>query len=126
MRGVETLLVVEDEPQVQEMIRQVLLNQGYRVLTARDGVEALEVASEHKGPIDLLLTDVVMPRMSGWALAEQLRSTRPEMRVLYMSGYTEHALVDRRVSSEGLHFLSKPFDMETLTSKVREILDAES
>jgi two-component system cell cycle sensor histidine kinase/response regulator CckA len=123
VRGSETLLLVEDESEVRELVRDILLAQGYRVLAAQDGVEALQVAQEHEGPIHLLITDVVMPRMSGKALADQLRSSRPEMRVLFTSGYTDNAIVHHGVLDEGVHFLSKPFELEALARKVREVLE---
>jgi PAS domain S-box-containing protein len=123
-RGTETLLVVEDEPQVRELTCAILRAQGYQVLTARDGVEALQVAEAHEGPIHLLLTDVVMPRLSGKALADQLLLTRPEMRVLFTSGYTDNAIVHHGVLAAGIHFLSKPFEIESLARKVRDVLDA--
>jgi PAS domain S-box-containing protein len=122
-RGSETLLLVEDEDQVRELIGDILTAQGYQVLAANDGVEALQAAGEHEGPIHLLLTDVVMPRMSGRALADQLRSSHPEMRVLYTSGYTDNAIVHHGVLEEGVHFLSKPFELEALARKVRDVLD---
>jgi two-component system cell cycle sensor histidine kinase/response regulator CckA len=123
-RGSETLLLVEDESGVRELVRDILAAQGYRVLAAQDGVEALQVAGKHEGPIHLLVTDVVMPRLSGRALADQLRSGRPEMRVLFTSGYTDNAIVRHGVLEEGVHFLSKPFELETLARKVQEVLDA--
>ncbi len=122
-RGTETLLLVEDEPQVLELTRDILLDQGYQVLTAGDGIEALRVAEAHEGPIHLLMTDVVMPRLGGKVLADQLRSTRPEMRVLFTSGYTDDAIVYHGVLDEGVHFLSKPFEPEALARKVRDVLD---
>jgi two-component system cell cycle sensor histidine kinase/response regulator CckA len=123
-RGTETLLVVEDELQVRELTRDILLGQGYQVLTAGDGVEALRVAEAHEGPIHLLVTDVVLPRMSGKELADRLRTARPEVRVLYTSGYTDDAIVHHGVLAAGVHFLSKPFEIESLARKVRELLDA--
>jgi PAS domain S-box-containing protein len=122
-RGTETLLLVEDEDQVRDLIGDILTAQGYQILAANDGVEALQVAGRHVGPIHLLLSDVVMPRMSGRALADELRASHPEMRVLYTSGYTDNAIVHHGVLEEGTHFLSKPFDMETLAHKVRSVLD---
>jgi PAS domain S-box-containing protein len=122
-RGMETLLIVEDELPVRELTRDILLDHGYRVLAAGDGVEALRIAGEHEGPIHLLLTDVVMPRMSGRELANQLRDRRPETRVLFTSGYTDNAVVHHGVLVEGVHFLSKPFELEALVQKVREVLD---
>jgi two-component system cell cycle sensor histidine kinase/response regulator CckA len=121
--GTETLLLVEDESQGRELARDILQAQGYQVLTARDGVEALQVAEAHEGPIHLLLTDVVMPRLSGKALADRLLLARPEMRVLFISGYTDNAIVHHGVLAEGIHFLSKPFELEALARKVREVLD---
>jgi two-component system cell cycle sensor histidine kinase/response regulator CckA len=121
-----TLLVVEDETEVRELVRDILLAQGYRVLAAQDGMEALQVAQEHEGPIHLLITDVVMPRLSGKALADELRSSRPQMGVLYTSGYTDNAIVHHGVLDEGVHFLSKPFELEALARKVREVLERHS
>jgi len=123
-RGSETLLLVEDEPPVRELTRDILIAQGYRVLTAMDGEGALQVAKGYEGPIHLLLADVVMPRLSGRALADQLRSSRPEMRVLFISGYTDDAIVHHGVLAEGTNFLSKPFGLEALARKVRSVLDA--
>jgi PAS domain S-box-containing protein len=122
-RGSETLLLVEDETGVRELTKDILLAQGYRVLVAQDGVEALQVAQEHEGPIHLLITDMVMPRLGGRELADQLRSSRPKMRVLYTSGYTDNAIVHHGVLDEGVVFLSKPFELEALAHKVRDVLD---
>jgi signal transduction histidine kinase/CheY-like chemotaxis protein len=122
-RGSETLLLVEDEDSVREFTRDILVARGYRVLCAVDGEEALQVAKAHQGPIHLLVTDVVMPRMSGRALADRLQPGRPEMRVLYVSGYTDDAIVRHGVLAEGIQFLSKPFGMEALALKVRAVLD---
>ncbi len=121
--GTETVLVVDDDAQIREMIRDVLTAHGYRVLTAPDGVEALQVAAQYEGTIHLLLTDVIMPRLNGPALAEQLRPSRPEMQVLYMSGYTDDIVAHRGVL-EGADFLAKPLQLETLLRKVREVLDS--
>jgi PAS domain S-box-containing protein len=123
-RAAETVLLVEDEDRVRELIGDVLAAQGYRVLAANDGVEALQVAERHVGPIHLLLSDVVMPRMGGQALAEELRASHPEMRVLYTSGYTDNAIVHHGVLDEGTHFLSKPFELDTLVRKVHDVLHA--
>ncbi|MGQ9597782.1 MAG: ATP-binding protein [Anaerolineae bacterium] len=123
LQGSETVLVVEDEALVREMIRDLLTAHGYQVLTAQDGVEGLQIAQDHQGPIHLLLTDVVMPRMSGRILAEQLHLNRPETRLLYVSGYTGNEIAHRGVLEDSAHFLSKPFDPEALVWKVRDILD---
>jgi PAS domain S-box-containing protein len=124
-RGSETLLVVEDEAHVRGLMREILAAQGYRILTAGDGMEALRVAREHPDPIHLLITDVVMPRMSGRALADELQPLRPEMRVLYTSGYTDNAIVHHGVLDEGVHFLPKPFELEALAQRVRSVLDSD-
>lgn len=125
-RGSETLLLVEDEEAVRELTRDILMAQGYDVLTAEDGIDALHVAQAHKAPIHILVTDVVMPRMSGRALADQLKATHHDMRVLYISGYTDDAIVHHGVLDEAVHFLSKPFEVEELARKVRDVLDGVS
>jgi len=122
--GSETILLVEDEAAVRELVRRVLSEQGYQVLPAADGKEALPLADRHDGPIHLLLTDVVMPEMSGSQLAERLKAVHPETRVLYMSGYTENAIVHHGVLQAGLAFILKPCPTDVLVRKVREILDA--
>jgi len=123
-QGTETILVVEDEAAVRELIVRVLTAHGYQVLEARDGQEALQVSGQHGGSIDLLLTDVVMPRMNGAELNEQLRAARPEIRVLYMSGYTDNAIAQHGVLEPGVNLLPKPFSMEALIHTVRHVLDA--
>ncbi len=122
-RGTETVLVVEDEPAVRDLVRRTLVSAGYQVLAAADGHEALAVSERHDGDIHLVLTDVVMPRMSGKALADRLAAARPACRVLYMSGYTENAIVHHGVLKEGTQFLAKPFLAPQLLGKVREVLD---
>jgi PAS domain S-box-containing protein len=121
--GVETVLLVEDEEVVREMAMEILQECGYQVLQAKDGPEALRLAREHAGEIHLMLTDVVMPRMSGRELAEEIRPLRPDVRVLYMSGYTDDAIVHHGVLDEGTAFIGKPFSMQALARKVRETLD---
>ena len=96
---------------------------GYNVLEARHGAEALEISDRHQGPIHLMVTDVVMPQMSGRELAQRLQPIRPDMRVLYMSGYTDDAIVRHGVLGAGMAFLSKPFTPDALALKVREVLD---
>jgi PAS domain S-box-containing protein len=122
--GNETVLLVEDEELVREMAKEILQESGYQVLEASHGDEALLVACQHLGPIHLMLSDVVMPRMSGRELAERLTPLREEMKVLYMSGYTDDAIVHHGVLDEGTAFIEKPFTPQALTQKVREILGA--
>ncbi|MBW2734512.1 MAG: response regulator, partial [Deltaproteobacteria bacterium] len=122
-RGTETVLVVEDEAALLKLTVRLLEKKGYQVLKARDGLEGLTMAHAHKGPIHLLLTDVVMPRSSGKELAEELVTTRPELKVLYMSGYTDDAIAHHGVLENGVHFVEKPFSLNTLARKVRMVLD---
>jgi PAS domain S-box-containing protein len=122
--GTETVLLVEDEEEVRRLAREVLEAKGYTVLEARHPGEASVIAERHSGPIHVMVTDVVMPRMSGRALAEQLAPLRPEMQVLYISGYTDNAMLRHGVMEEGLPFLQKPFPPEALAAKVRTLLDA--
>jgi two-component system, cell cycle sensor histidine kinase and response regulator CckA len=122
LTGTETVLVVEDEPGVRDLVRKVLERHGYQVLLAASPREALETAQHHDGPIHLLTTDVVLPEMSGRALAQQAAASRPDMRVLYMSGYTDNAIVHHGVLKPDTPFLQKPFTPQALTKKVREVL----
>jgi CheY-like chemotaxis protein len=122
--GSETVLLVEDEEMVRNMTREILQESGYQVLEAKHGQEALLVAKRHHGPIHLMLSDVVMPQMSGRELAEQLSPVRREMKVLYMSGYTDDAIVHHGVLDEGMAFIEKPFTPNALTRKLREVLSA--
>jgi signal transduction histidine kinase/FixJ family two-component response regulator len=122
--GGETVLLVEDEEVVRRLVSELLVRQGYRVLTAASGKEALEIAGRHPEEIDLLLTDVVMAGMSGRELAEKLLAGRPLTRVLYMSGYTDDAILRHGVSQGGGDFLSKPFSSPELIRKVRQMLGA--
>jgi len=121
-RGTETVLLVEDEEMVRRMTREVLEGAGYHVLEASSGFAALRVSSGHGGRLDLLLTDVVMPGMSGRELAERLAPVRPGMKVLYMSGHTDDAIFHHGVNQAGTGFLQKPFTPETLERRVRELL----
>jgi len=123
-RGSETVLVVEDDETLREIIVESLTACGYRILAAANGVEALDVASRFAERIDLLLTDVVMPQMNGKELADRLSPSHPEMRVLFMSGYADDAIERYEVSGEGMAFLQKPFTAETLAGQVRSMLDA--
>jgi two-component system cell cycle sensor histidine kinase/response regulator CckA len=123
-KGQETVLLVEDEPSVRAMVYRLLCQQGYTVLEAANGEEALRVAREHGGDkIHLLLTDVVMPQMGGKELADQLKLLTPEIKILYTSGYTDNAIVHHGVLDPGTHFLQKPFSPKMLSRKVREVLD---
>ena len=122
--GSETVLLVEDEPEVRGLARDILHQQGYTVLEAADGDEALRVGRDHGGPIHLLVTDVVMPQMGGRELADHLKAGRQETKVLYVSGYTDDAILHQGVSETGMAFLPKPFTASALAHKVREVLDA--
>ena len=121
--GTETVLVAEDEVSLSEMIREILEEYGYTVLGGGPGVQALEVARQHAGPIHLLLTDVVMPGLSGRDLAARLVKTHPETRILYMSGYSSDAIAHHGNLETGVPFIEKPFGPTALTSKVRQVLD---
>jgi signal transduction histidine kinase/DNA-binding response OmpR family regulator len=123
-RGTETVLLVEDEEGVRDLIREWLAGHGYHVLAATNGLEALDVAARADGRIDLLVADVVMPQMGGPALAQRLLALRPDLKVIYVSGYADDALGDRQVLEAGAAFIQKPFPLDTLVRKVREILDA--
>jgi nitrogen-specific signal transduction histidine kinase len=124
LHATETVLLVEDEPGVRRVAREALIACGFTVLEARHGIEALLVAKQHPSPIHLLVTDVVMPQMNGPEVASRLASSRPAMKVLYMSGYTDHAVVHHGVIDPGFAFLQKPFSPEDLVQKVREVLRA--
>jgi two-component system, cell cycle sensor histidine kinase and response regulator CckA len=124
LRGSETVLVAEDEDGVRELLRKVLTEFGYTVLTARHGRDALMVAGDRSAGVDLLVTDVVMPEMSGRELAETLRDRQPDLKVLYISGYTDDEVVQRGISGREVAFLRKPFASEELVRRVRGVLDA--
>ena len=123
-RGSETVLLVEDEDGVRALIRQVLIRNGYKVLESRHGEEAALLADGHKGPIHLLLTDVVLAKMSGRELAQRLAPSRPRMQVIFMSGYTDEAIIHHGMLTPGTKFLQKPFTTDTLMHTVREVLDS--
>jgi CheY-like chemotaxis protein len=122
-RGTETILLVEDEEGVRTLARLVLQQHGYAVLEARDGVEAAQICQRHPGTIHLLVTDVIMPRMSGRQVASHLAPMRPSMKVLYLSGYTDDAIVHHGVLDPDTPFLQKPFTTDALLRKVREVLE---
>ena len=120
--GPETVLVVEDEEALRSLAREYLQSCGYQVILASDGREAMAVADKHHGPIQLLLTDVVMPGMTGWELAKLLTIRHPEIRVVYMSGYTDDAVVRRGLLDPSVVFLQKPFTLEALSRKLKEVM----
>jgi len=123
--GTETVLVVEDEAAILELARESLEELGYTVLTAKSPEEAMRRGEEQAGPIQLLITDVVMPQMNGRQLAERLGAVRSGLKCLYMSGYTADVIAHRGVLDEGVSFIAKPFSLTTLAEKVREVLDHE-
>ena len=123
VRGRETVLLVEDEPSVRGLVHETLRLHGYTVLEARHGIEALLTSAKYAGPIHLLLTDVVMPQMSGPEVAEKILTVRPEIKVLYMSGYPDHPVFDQGVVNRETGFLPKPFSPHVLAQKVRKALD---
>jgi two-component system, cell cycle sensor histidine kinase and response regulator CckA len=125
-RGSETVLVVEDEDQLRKLITQVLQTQGYEVLETSSGDDALMIYKERKEPIHLLLTDVVMPRMSGVQLVDRCRKESQELKVLYMSGYVESVMIHHEVLVTGINYIRKPFTVHSLARKVRDILDQDS
>jgi CheY-like chemotaxis protein len=123
LRGSETLLLAEDDERVRNLIKRILDRQGYTVLLATSCEEAVRLSRAHAGAIDLLVTDVVMPRMSGRDLAQEMFKSRPGLKVLYLSGYTDNVIARRGILEPGVRFLQKPFTPEVLARKVRDILD---
>ena len=124
--GHETILLVEDEEGVRRLLTHILHKRGYQVLEASDGDEALQIFAQRAGEIELVLTDMVMPHMSGRELAERVRQMRPELKVVFMSGYTDDVLVRTGALSPGMSFLQKPLRPEVLAAKLREALDSPS
>jgi CheY-like chemotaxis protein len=124
LQGTETVLLVEDADALRKLARSFLVDHGFQVVTASNGEEAVEVARNHNGPIDLLLTDVVMPGMNGRLLADRLLSKRPRLKVVFISGYTDSFIAGHGVLESGTHLLHKPFTEDALIRKIREVLDA--
>jgi len=124
LRGTETVLLVEDDPGVRGLVRVTLEQYGYSVLEASNGWEALQLQEQHQGPIHLLIADIVVPQMNGQELAARLSLLRPDILVLYMSGYTDKSIILEGVLSSGTAFIKKPFTPEALAAKVREVLDS--
>ncbi|HXM37547.1 MAG TPA: response regulator, partial [Gemmatimonadales bacterium] len=122
--GTETILLAEDDELLRPLARELLVRLGYRVLDAANAAAALELARAHPGDIHLLVSDVVMRGQSGLQLARQLAARRPQMKVLYMSGYTDEAIVRHGLLDPGKNFLQKPFTPAVLAQKVRDVLDA--
>jgi two-component system, cell cycle sensor histidine kinase and response regulator CckA len=119
----ETVLVVEDEEVVRSFVCDVLNDSGYDVLEAESGVEAIKLVEDENTSIDLLITDVIMPKMNGRELSQRLATSRPDLKVLFMSGYTDNVIGDHGVLGEGMNFIQKPFTMQTFTQKVRSVID---
>ena len=123
LTGSETILIVEDDDKVRNLACEILEPQGYTILEAQNGIEALRVSEGYRDQIHLMITDVVMPGMGGREIEERLRPLRPDMKVIYMSGYTDNAILHHGVLSPEIEFLQKPISSETLKRKVREVLD---
>jgi two-component system cell cycle sensor histidine kinase/response regulator CckA len=124
LTGNETILVVEDEDILREMAVEFLSSIGYNVLSAENGGMALMIAEQHKGMIQLMLTDIVMPNMNGRQLAERLQREHPDMKVLYTSGYTENVIAHHGILDSGLNFIGKPYKLQSLAEKLRDLLDS--
>jgi CheY-like chemotaxis protein len=122
-RGGETILVVEDDEEVRKITGRILRMQGYRVLEASNGGDVFSVCDQHEGPFHLMITDVVMPEMKGPELAKRLSSSYPEMKVIYMSGYVEDVLSRQGILEKGMEYIQKPFTVNELARKAREVLD---
>jgi CheY-like chemotaxis protein len=122
-QGRETILLVEDEPAVRGLVHEMLRVHGYTVLVARHGIEALVLSTRHVGPIHIMLTDVVMPQMTGPEVADKLKALRPDTKVLYMSGYPDHPAFAKGGITTETAFLQKPFESSLLIRKIREVLD---
>jgi CheY-like chemotaxis protein len=123
--GSETVLLVEDEESVRQLVRDTLAGKGYKVIEAPNGEAGLKVSEEHSGTIEILITDVVMPGIGGRELAQRVSAARPNIKVLFLSGYTEDAIIHEGVLEPGTAFLQKPFTLQMLSRKVREVLRGE-
>jgi DNA-binding NtrC family response regulator len=123
IRGTETILLVEDDEMVRNLVHETLEREGYKVIGAADPLEAQRIADGYRGKIQLLITDVVMPRLSGKELAKALVERRPDMKVLYMSGYTDSAIVNSGILQKEVAFLQKPFTPSALAAKVRDVIE---
>jgi DNA-binding NtrC family response regulator len=122
-RGSETILLVEDDEMVRNVVREALIREGYRLMDSADPLEAQGIAEKHRGRIHLLITDVVMPKVSGRELADAIVDRRPDTRVLFMSGYTDTAIVNSGILDREAAFLQKPFTPAALVQKVRDVLE---
>jgi DNA-binding NtrC family response regulator len=125
-RGNETILIVEDEEEVRKLAGKILERQGYKILETFNGDDALVACEKSRIPIHLMLADVVMPGMSGSELAKLLKPLYPEIKILYMSGYTDDSIVRHGVLEKGVNYIQKPFTMEGLARKVREVLEQDT
>jgi two-component system cell cycle sensor histidine kinase/response regulator CckA len=125
-QGSETVLIVEDEASVRALAARILRNRGYIVFEASNGAEALEIARQHEGAIHLVVTDVVMPGLSGSSLVSRLKADRPGIRALYISGYTDNAIVHHGILDSNIAFLQKPFSIDGLARKVRDVLNSQT
>jgi CheY-like chemotaxis protein len=124
-RGTETILIVEDEPQIRKLAFDCLAYCGYDVLSSTNGVEALELIQRLERPIDLVLTDVVMPKLSGRELSERIAAMQPSTKVMFMSGYTNDSVVNHGILDGASWFIQKPFTLESLVRRVRQVLDSD-
>jgi two-component system, cell cycle sensor histidine kinase and response regulator CckA len=124
--GSETVLLVEDEESVRQLVRDTLLSRGYKVIEAQNGEAGLKVSQEYEGVIEMLITDVVMPGIGGRELAQRVSAARPRIKVLFLSGYTEDAIIHEGVLEPGTAFLQKPFTLQTLSRKVRDVLHSKT
>jgi DNA-binding NtrC family response regulator len=120
--GSETILLIEDLAELREMIATILRSKGYKVLQARDGADAVNLAGSHFAPIDLIVTDVIMPKLNGPEAIRQIRMRRPSVKAIYITGYSDQVLTDEELFSNSLT-IEKPFQPDTLLAKIREILD---